>query len=123
MIKNCIHNHSTEICIYRNLSNKYCRVKNKKSEIDIEKAIFIIENILNENGYSDNLSDVEELVMRQCWQKQPYQKIADDFGYSHDYVKQIGAKLWRNLSISLNTKVTKHNIHSVLRSYINHHNQ
>ena len=93
------------------------------SELDIDKVIFLVENILEKNGYSQNLSDIQELVMRQCWQKQPYQKIADDLGYSHDYVKQIGAKLWRALSISLNKKVTKHNIRSVLRSYISLHNQ
>ncbi len=35
------------------------------SELDIDKVIFLVENVLEENGYSQNLSDIQDLVMRQ----------------------------------------------------------
>ncbi|MDJ0571796.1 MAG: hypothetical protein QNJ53_22515 [Pleurocapsa sp. MO_192.B19] len=91
--------------------------------MDVKKAVFLVEKLIENGSLNKNLSDIQELVFSQCWSGRSYQEIADDSGYNHDYIKQTGAKLWRALSLVLNTKVTKSNIHSVLRRYLQEQQQ
>ena len=85
--------------------------------MDVEQAVIVVEKLLKNSSSDQNLSDIQELVLRQCWLGLSYQKIADRSGYETDYIKHIGAKLWKTISQATNKKVTKRNICSLLRQY------
>lgn len=79
--------------------------------MDIEEALKIIDTALK----PDRLSDVQELVFRQCWNGQTYQEIAEAASYDADYIRVVGFQLWQMLSKAFGEKVTKHNFRAVLR--------
>ncbi|MFB2934447.1 NB-ARC domain-containing protein [Aerosakkonemataceae cyanobacterium BLCC-F154] len=78
-----------------------------------EEALVILDAILKPKC----LNDVQELVFRQSWQGKSYQEIAIASGYNADYIKDVGAKLWRQLSQALGITVTKLNLYSVITKY------
>ena len=82
-----------------------------------ERAVSLLHQLLE----IEKLNDVQELVFRLSWQGKTYQQIAEESDYDHDYIRDIGFRLWRSLSQKLGIKVTKKNIHSVLTDYVIHH--
>lgn len=83
---------------------------------DLE-TLALVEAILDQSNGGAGLNDIQALVLQQSLQGQSYQQIADQAGYECDYMKQIGAQLWKALSQATGKTVTKKNIHSVLRHY------
>jgi predicted ribonuclease YlaK len=79
--------------------------------LNVEEALKIVDSALS----SSSLSDVQEHVFRGVWAGQTYEKIADQTNYDAEYIKHIGYQLWQKLSRSLDEKVTKSNLQSVLR--------
>ncbi|CAA9588718.1 High-affinity carbon uptake protein Hat/HatR [uncultured Synechococcales cyanobacterium] len=77
----------------------------------VDEALAILETALQQ----ERLNDVQELVFRQAWEKKTYLEIAESLDYDADYIKNVGAGLWKLLSKSLGKKVTKSNLRSVLR--------
>lgn len=58
--------------------------------------------------------DVQRAVLEGSWQGHTYQKIADDCGYSVQYLKQdVGPTLWNLLSQALGEKIGKKNFRTV----------
>ena len=78
--------------------------------MSIEEALVILETVLEQK----RLSRIQELVFRQAWEGLSYSEIAENCGYDPDYLKNVGAKLWRVLSKTFGEKVTKSNVRSVL---------
>ena len=63
-----------------------------------------------------HLSDVEIAVLSASWQGKTYDQMAEDYGYSAEYLnKDIGNKLWKKLSQALDERVTKRNFREALR--------
>lgn len=62
----------------------------------------------------ESLSYVQEVVFKQSWTGQLYPEIAKAVGYHPEYIRDVGAQLWRSLSHSLDKKVTKKNVRFVL---------
>ena len=60
-----------------------------------------------------HLKPIEILVFQGCWQGQSYRTIATETGYGEGYIKDIGAKLWQNLSQALQVKITKQSLQPV----------
>lgn len=81
---------------------------------EIKDEIVWIEAVLSQ-GKEKTLNDIQVLVVEKSWQGLTYQQIADEAGYEHDYIKQIGAQLWSQLSEALQTKITKSNLKTVLQ--------
>ena len=81
------------------------------SEIEISQALRIIDRILE----PERLSGVQELILRECWQNKTYQEIASASGYDSDYIRVVGSRLWQNLSLAFEEKVSKNNFKSVFR--------
>jgi WD40 repeat protein len=79
------------------------------------EAIAILYSSLRQRGQSQALSDIQELVLRQCWEGKPYAAIAANSSYGYDYVRKVGAEVWQLLSEVLEQPVNKKNIHSVVR--------
>ncbi len=84
-----------------------------------DEALAILDQVLQQ----EHLSDVQEIVFRQCWVGQTYAEIAENAGYDTGYIKDVGAKLWQFLSTAFGEKVTKNNIQAVLRRYQQTHPQ
>jgi NB-ARC domain len=76
----------------------------------IEKAIQTIERILPK-GY---LTKIQKLVLRESWEGRSYLEIARELGYDPCYIKDVGSKLWQQISLALGQKVTKQNVKSIL---------
>lgn len=79
----------------------------------VEEALAIVDTILA----PERLSSAQEQVFRHCWVGKTYQEIAQNSGYDGDYVRIIGSRLWQALSKATGEKITKNNIHAVLRQY------
>lgn len=79
--------------------------------MNAEEALAFIESVLQ----SDRLNSLERAVFCDTWEERSYLEIAHRQGYELGYVKQVGAQIWQHLSQALGEKVTKHNIHRVLK--------
>jgi len=62
----------------------------------------------------ESLSYVQEVVFKQSWEGQLYPEIAKSVGYHPEYIRDVGAQLWRSLSESIGQKITKKNVRFVL---------
>ena len=82
-----------------------------------QEAIALIDNLLQSVNKRHKLNDIQSLVFLETWEGDSYQEIADRHKYEHDYIKQVGSLLWRNLSQITGEKVSKHNLQAVLRRY------
>ena len=78
-----------------------------------EEAIALVKQLLPQG----TLSKVQEIVFSQSWEGQTYLDIAINSGYDPGYIKDVGSELWRLLSKALNERVTKNNLHGVLKRY------
>jgi hypothetical protein len=82
--------------------------------VNVEDALAIVDSLLQ----PERLNTVQELVFCQCWVGQTYQELAENFGYDPDYIRVTGSRLWQILSAAFDEKVTKNNIHSVIRRHL-----
>ncbi|MDZ8054311.1 MAG: NB-ARC domain-containing protein [Aulosira sp. ZfuVER01] len=64
-----------------------------------------------------HLSNIQELVLRLCWQGYTYAEIAESSGYDDDYIRDVGFRLWQTLSKALGENIAKSNVKTVLRRY------
>jgi hypothetical protein len=63
-----------------------------------------------------HLSDVEMIVFEGSWQGKTYEEMAQEAGYTVDYLnKDVGNKLWKKLSDLLGEKVSKKNLREPLK--------
>ncbi len=76
----------------------------------VEEALATLKVILGK----ESLNDLQEIVIRQCWERKSYPEIAAISGYDDGYVKYVGFQLWKLLSVALGERVTKNNFRSVL---------
>lgn len=86
--------------------------------ISAEEALTVIDRIL---GDEHVLNNVQVIVFMKSWQGLSYSEIAEISNYDSLYIKFVGFKLWQLLSQVLGRKVTKNNIHFVLRQYYTRH--
>lgn len=63
------------------------------------------------------LNHVQELVLSASWQGHSYLECAKTHGYTPEYIKTVGYKLWQLLSSAFKEPVTKNNLKSVLRRH------
>ncbi|WP_392533362.1 AAA-like domain-containing protein [Nostoc sp. C117] len=60
---------------------------------------------------------IERFVLYQSWLGKTYDEMAEGTDYGSDYIKQVGSQVWQNLSQVIGERVTKKNLHLVLRKY------
>ncbi|MEM8673811.1 MAG: AAA-like domain-containing protein [Cyanobacteria bacterium P01_G01_bin.67] len=82
------------------------------TELEISQALRIVDRILE----PEKLNGVQELVLRECWLGKTYQEIASGSGYDSDYIRVVGSRLWQNLSLAFEEKISKNNFKSVLEN-------
>ena len=88
---------------------------NLNTEFTWEKAQQTAENLLfRQTG--KYLSDIETLILKGAWDNRTYEEIAEAEGYASSYLsKDVGNKLWGNLSAALEEKVSKKNFKAALQ--------
>ena len=79
----------------------------------VEEALVFLDTALQQNL----LNNLQELVLRQAWAGQTYPEMEESVGYNANYIRDVGAKLWKLFSKIFNEKVTKSNFRSVLRRH------
>ena len=84
------------------------------SSLDINQAFTIVNRVLE----PEKLNEVQKVVLRACWQGKTYQEIAADSGYDADYIRVVGSRLWQNLSLAFEAKISKNNFKSILKEQI-----
>ncbi len=88
----------------------------------IEEVLEFAEKLVySQTG--EHLNDIQRIILLESWQaaKKTYDQIAEEYGYSANYIKQgVAPKLWRLLSEVIGEKVSKANLHSVLERQISH---
>lgn len=70
---------------------------------------------VHQSMYPLRLNNIQELVFCRCWEGFSYQEIADEVGYDPDYVRVVGARLWKTLSNVLGERITKSNFQVILK--------
>jgi WD40 repeat protein len=76
----------------------------------LEDALQILDEVLTE----ESLSNIQEMIFRYSWEGRKYPDIAETLGYDSNYIKDVGAKLWKLLSQAFGEDVTKSNFRSIL---------
>lgn len=62
------------------------------------------------------LSDIEITILQGAWDNRTYEQIAEAEGYTSSYLcRDVGCKLWGNLSTALKEKVSKKNFKAALQ--------
>ena len=62
------------------------------------------------------LSDIEITILHGAWDNRTYEQIAEAEGYTSSYLcRDVGCKLWGNLSTALKEKVSKKNFKAALQ--------
>jgi hypothetical protein len=84
------------------------------TDLEINQAIRIIAQVLE----PEKLNAAQELVLRESWRGKTYQEIATISGYDTDYVRVVGSRLWRNLTVAFEEKVSKSNLQSIIQAQI-----
>ena len=81
-------------------------------------------NILMFLHTGEYLSDLETIILHGAWNNDTYEQIAEAKGYTSSYLcRDIGCKLWENLSQALKVKVSKTNFKVALEREWQKYNQ
>jgi hypothetical protein len=64
-----------------------------------------------------HLSYIEEIVLLDSWEGKLYREIAQERGYEEGYLKDIGSRLWLELSENIGREVTKKTFKVILSDY------
>jgi hypothetical protein len=62
-----------------------------------------------------DLNKIQELVFCHCWVGDSYPEIARMSDYDADYIKDVGYRLWRQLSDALQEPVNKQNFRTIFK--------
>jgi hypothetical protein len=81
-----------------------------------QEALTLIDRLL-QTAKQQGLNDLQSAIILAVWEGHTYQMVADRLSYEVDYIKQIAARLWKQLTQIVGEDVSKCNIQSVLRRY------
>jgi WD40 repeat protein len=78
--------------------------------MELERAEAIVKELLAPKY----LTPPQEMVFRAAWHGRSYNDLAKTVGYDGNYIKGVGAQVWRMLSIATQRKVSKRNFRQVI---------
>ncbi|BAY47275.1 hypothetical protein SAMD00079811_48920 [Scytonema sp. HK-05] len=79
----------------------------------MEELLEAVGQILEDKPFGS----IQRFVLQQSWLGKTYGEMAQGSGYGSDYIKEVGSQLWQDLSDALGERVTKKNLHLVLRRF------
>ncbi|MEG4331277.1 ATPase [Microcoleus sp. AT9_A2] len=85
--------------------------------MDVEEALEFVDHLaLTTTG--KHLDSLQKAILRGAWDNQKYKEIAQHHKRSEKYVKEVGFKLWKLLSVALeDEEVCKANIREKLQNW------
>lgn len=78
-----------------------------------KEALAILDGLLD----TRSLTQIQEFVFDRAWEGDSYAAIAERSGYDEDYIKAVGARLWKSISQLLGIRVNKNNLRSAFGQY------
>jgi WD40 repeat protein len=81
--------------------------------MELDRAEAIVKELLAPKY----LNPPQEMVFRAAWQGQSYRDLANEAGYDCDYIKGVGAQIWRMLATATESRVSKGNFRQVLELF------
>jgi WD40 repeat protein len=81
--------------------------------VELDRAETIVKDLLSPKY----LSIPQQMVFRAAWQGQSYRSLAASAGYDPNYLKGVGAQVWRILATATRSKVTKANFKQIIESF------
>ena len=81
--------------------------------MSFDEILVIVEQILP----PDRIGAIEKFILRQSWLGQTYSDMAKGSGYGSEYIKEVGSRLWQDLSEAIGERVTKKNLQLVFSQY------
>ncbi|MEG4107432.1 NB-ARC domain-containing protein [Microcoleus sp. S13_C5] len=84
--------------------------------MDVEEALEFVDHLaLTTTG--KHLDSLQKAILRGAWDNQKYKEIAQHYNRSEKYVKEVGFKLWKLLSVALGEQqVSKANFRAKLEN-------
>ena len=85
--------------------------------MDVEEALKFTDNLaLTTTG--KHLDSLQKAILRGAWNNQKYKEIAQEHHRSEKYVKEVGFKLWKLLSVALGEEqICKANLRDKLENW------
>lgn len=83
----------------------------RSSRMTPEEALRLLDSLLQ----GHKLKDLQEAIFCHTWQGWTYPEIAKHTGYDTSHIRDVGYELWQQLSQLLGERITKKNVHGVLR--------
>jgi DNA-directed RNA polymerase specialized sigma24 family protein len=59
-----------------------------------QEALTLVDALLRSTNQGQRLNDIQSVVFLKTWEGRSYRDIAQQLGYQHDYIKQVGSQLW-----------------------------
>lgn len=81
--------------------------------MELDRAEAIVRELLA----PQYLNPPQEMVFRAAWNGQSYRDLAEAAGYDFNYLKGVGAQVWRLLTAATKTRVSKGNFRQILESF------
>lgn len=78
--------------------------------MDVDHALVLVDALLK-----GQIKDIQEQVFRYSWSGLTYPEIAEQIGYDTGHTRDVGSKLWQQISQAVGEQVTKKNLQTVLR--------
>jgi WD40 repeat protein len=76
----------------------------------LDKVVQAIELLLPQG----HLTRLQKIVLQETWTGKSYLEMAKEHGYDAGYIKDVGAQLWQQMTVTFGEKVTKQNVKGVL---------
>jgi WD40 repeat protein len=81
--------------------------------MEIEFALTIVKEVLAP-GY---LNQAQEMVFKAAWEGKSYAEMAENADYDQNYIRGIGAQLWRMLGTATEQRVSKSNFREIVERF------
>lgn len=81
--------------------------------MSLDDLLNTVEQILPKNRFGA----IERFILRQSWLGQTYSQMAQESGYGSEYIKEVGSRLWQDLSDALGERVTKKNLQLIFNQH------
>ncbi len=78
--------------------------------MELALALSIVQELLA----PEYLNPAQEMVFKAAWEGKSYPEIAETAGYDQNYIRGIGAQIWRTLSTATGTRVSKNNFREII---------
>ncbi|MCU0537601.1 MAG: AAA-like domain-containing protein [Hydrococcus sp. Prado102] len=91
------------------------------TDIDVETDAILqaMEELLS----PERIGTTERFIVSHSLLGYKYQEMANISSYTTSYIKELGSQLWQDLSTAIGERITKKNLHLLLKQYNNKINQ